>query len=263
MEYAIYLETAVSLARRAGNLIRESFGGEFEKGFKSCPSDLVTEVDRRSEELITDGIGKSFPGHTIIGEESEKQARAGSGGFTWFVDPLDGTTNFVYGIPFFAVSIGLARDFEMVAGVVFDPLRNECFCAIKNGGAFLNGKPVRVDLTRGSFADSLIVTGYPSNKAFNKRLLKVDYHKIIEGCANLRALGSAALELAYVACGRLTGFWENTLRPWDVAAGSLLVEEAGGTVTDTEGNKLTLEGYPSIAATNGLIHKELLKTLSA
>lgn len=261
MQYSQYLAAAAELARQAGELIRSGFGGDFEKGYKSCPSDLVTEVDRKAEDLITAGLHLRYPAHSVIGEENEGAAAASRDGFTWYVDPLDGTTNFVYGIPFCCVSIGLAHSGRMVAGVVFDPLRDECFTASAGGGAFLNGRAVRVDLSRKRLMEGLIVTGYPSNKEFNSRLLRINYHRIIEGCANLRALGAAALELAYVACGRLTGFWENTLRPWDVAAGSLLVEEAGGRVTDIDGCRLSLEGYPSIVASNGLIHDELLKTL--
>ncbi|MCL6560289.1 MAG: inositol monophosphatase [Firmicutes bacterium] len=257
-----FVETAVTLARRAGEIIRGRFGGNFEKGYKSCPSDLVTEVDRQAEDLITRGVLKAFPDHTIIGEENSGPLETAGGGYTWYVDPLDGTTNFVYGIPFFCVSIGLAEAGRLVAGVVYDPLRGECFTAFRGNGAYLNGNPIKVDTTRQLLKESLLVTGYPSNKKFNGRLERINYHTVVGRCANLRALGAAALELACVACGRLTGFWENTLRPWDVAAGSLLVEEAGGRVTDIDGNSLSLEGYPSIVASNGLIHKELLEALS-
>jgi myo-inositol-1(or 4)-monophosphatase len=262
MEHSIYLEAAAALARQAGEIIRARFGGEFEKEYKSCPSDMVTEVDRKCEEIIIAGLQKVFPDHVIVGEESTDEARAYPDGFTWYVDPLDGTTNFVYGIPFCCVSIGLAFGGEIVAGVVYDPFRGECFSAAKGSGAFLNGRLVCVDPIRKKLKEGLLVTGYPSNKTFNKRLLRIDYHRVLESCTNLRALGAAALELAYIACGRLTGFWENVLRPWDVAAGSLLVEEAGGRVTDINGQKLNLEGYPSIVASNGLIHDELLEVLS-
>jgi myo-inositol-1(or 4)-monophosphatase len=259
--YAIYVETASALAKKAGAIIRDKFRGDFERGFKSCPSDLVTEVDRRSESLITEGLSEKFPGHTIIGEENSGFAKDIPEGYTWYVDPLDGTTNFVYGIPFCSVSIGLAHGGKMVAGVVYDPFRNECFSAAAGCGTSLNGRPVRVDHTRKMLREALLVTGYPENKKFSGRLYRVNYQRVAESCGNLRALGSAAMELAYISCGRLTGFWENTLMPWDVAAGSLLVEEAGGKVTDIDGNALTMENYLSITASNGLIHEELLKTL--
>jgi len=261
MESTVYLETAAALSRQAGEIIRDNFGGNFKKGCKSCPSDLVTEVDRRSEALITKGLLEKFPGHTVIGEETAVAMGAMPDGYTWYVDPLDGTTNFVYGIPFCSVSIGLACKGKMLAGVVYDPFRDECFTAAAGCGTFLNNKPVRIDSSRKTLKEALLVTGYPENKKFNERLCNVNYPKITGSCANLRALGSAALELAYISCGRLTGFWENTLMPWDVAAGSLLVAEAGGKATDISGKKLVLESYLSIAATNGLIHEELLKIL--
>lgn len=261
MKYDIHIETAAALAIKAGVIIRDKFGGDFARGYKSCPSDLVTEVDRRSESLIAEGLIEKFPGHTIIGEENSGDVKNIPEGYAWYVDPLDGTTNFVYGIPFCSVSIGLARDGKMVAGVVYDPFRDECFSAAAGCGTRLNGRPVRVDPARKMLREALLVTGYPENKSFSERLSRINYQKVAESCGNLRALGSAALELAYISCGRLTGFWENTLMPWDVAAGSLLVEEAGGKVTDINGNALTLESYLSITATNGLIHEELLKTL--
>ncbi|NLI14142.1 inositol monophosphatase family protein [Pelotomaculum propionicicum] len=261
MEYAVYLETAAVLARQAGKIIKDKFGGQFEKGYKSCPSDLVTEVDRASEALIINILRQKFPGHGIIGEESSGNAAIAQGGYAWCIDPLDGTTNFVYGIPFCSVSIGLIHNGEAVAGVVYDPLRDECFSAALGCGSFLNGGPIRVDATRKKLSEALLVTGYPENKSYSGLLRRVDYHKMAHSCSNLRALGSAALELAYIACGRLTGFWENPLMPWDVAAGSVLVREAGGKVTDIEGGKLRLERYLSITASNGLIHEELLQAL--
>lgn len=261
MKHTVYLEAAAALARQAGEIIRDNFGGTFERGYKSGPSDLVTEVDRRSEALISEGLLGKFPDHTVIGEETAGAVKTIPEGYTWYVDPLDGTTNFVYGIPFCSVSIGLACNGNMVAGVVYDPFHNECFTAAAGCGTFLNNRPVKVDSSRKTLGEALLVTGYPENKKFNERLRNVDYPKIARSCSNLRALGSAALELAYISCGRLTGFWEHTLMPWDVAAGSLLVTEAGGRVTDIRGKKLTLASYLSITATNGWIHEELLKIL--
>lgn len=263
MENTVYLETAVTLAQQAGAMIRERFGGDFERGYKSGPSDLVTEVDRQAEDLITAGLRKKFSEHTVIGEENDSThgGQELGDGYTWYVDPLDGTTNFVYGIPFCCVSIGLSYRGKLTVGVVYDPLHRELFTAELGRGAFLNGSPVQVDETRKHLSDALLVTGYPSDKNYGERLSGLNYQKVIAGCSNLRALGSAALELAYIACGRLTGFWENTLMPWDVAAGSLLVAEAGGRVTDLAGNPLELRRYLSIAASNGLIHDELLQSL--
>jgi myo-inositol-1(or 4)-monophosphatase len=261
MRHDEYIDTAAALAKKAGAVIRENFRGDFEKSYKSCPSDLVTEVDRRSETLITRGLMEKYPGHAIVGEEAAGAVNNIPDGYAWYVDPLDGTTNFVYGIPFCSVSIGLAYNGKMLAGVVYDPFHDECFTAAAGCGTFLNSRPVSVDSSRKILGEALLVTGYPENKKFNERLHNINYQKITGSCANLRALGSAALELAYISCGRLTGFWEHTLMPWDVAAGSLLVAEAGGRVSDINGNKLVLESYLSIAATNGLIHEELLKIL--
>lgn len=261
MRHDEYIDTAAALAKKAGAIIRENFRGDFEKSYKSCPSDLVTEVDRRSEALITRGLTEKFSGHAIVGEEAAGTINNIPDGYAWYIDPLDGTTNFVYGIPFCSVSIGLAYNGKMLAGVVYDPFHDECFTAAAGCGSFLNGRPVKVDPSRLTLREALLVTGYPENKKFNERLRNIDYPKIAGSCSNLRALGSAALELAYISCGRLTGFWEHTLMPWDVAAGSLLVAEAGGKITDIKGKKLTLTSYLSITATNGWIHEELLKIL--
>jgi myo-inositol-1(or 4)-monophosphatase len=261
MSYSVCTKTAVTLAKQGGEIIRTRFGGSFTSAYKSCPSDLVTEVDRKVEDLILNGLRANFPEHTIFSEENRHPEEFFRDGYTWHVDPLDGTTNFVYGIPFCAVSIALAYDGQVIMGVVYDPFRRECFSSTRGSRTHMNGKPVRVDRTRKTLGESLLVTGYPANKAFNNRLLRVNYHYLLERCANLRALGSAALELAYVACGRLTGFWEDPLMPWDVAAGSLLVEEAGGSVTDIDGNNFQLDRNLSIAATNGLVHDELLAAL--
>lgn len=263
MENTVYLETAAELAQQAGDIIRKRFGGNFKKGYKSGPSDLVTEVDRQVEDLITTSLQTRFPSHTVIGEENDSISgdREPGEDYTWYVDPLDGTTNFVYSVPFCCVSIGLSYRGQLTVGVVYDPLRNELFTAEAGKGTFLNNRPVRVDETRKNLSDALLVTGYPSDKNYGRRLSGINYQKVIACCSNLRALGSAALELAYISCGRLTGFWENTLMPWDVAAGSLLVAEAGGRVTDLAGNPLELQRYLSIAASNGFIHDELLQSL--
>lgn len=261
MKHSVYTETAVALAKQGGEIIRTRFGGSFTSGYKSCPSDLVTEVDRKVEDLIVKGLRANFPEHAVLSEENGYPEEVAREGYIWHVDPLDGTTNFVYGIPFCSVSIALAYDGQVITGVVYDPFRRECFSSTRGGRTLMNGKPIRVDSARKTLGESLLVTGYPSNKAYSKRLLRVNYHYLLEQCANLRALGSAALELAYVACGRLTGFWEEPLMPWDVAAGSLLVEEAGGRVTDIDGNNFHLNRNLSIAATNGLVHNELIAAL--
>ncbi|SFR05090.1 inositol monophosphatase family protein [Desulfoscipio geothermicus] len=261
--YNAELALAVRAAREAGRLIREKINRHRVTETKSCLSDLVTEVDRLAEEVTLHMIRDRFPEHTVVGEE-EQAGRAWETGknLTWFVDPLDGTTNFVFGLPFCAVSIALAHRGRPVLGVIHDPFREETFTAVRGGGAHLNGAPVSVDRAICTLDRSLLVTGYPGNAAMRPRMHRVDYKEVIDRCSNLRALGSAALELAYVACGRLTGFWEVALRPWDVAAGMVLVEEAGGTVSDLAGQPLEMTEYVDIAASNGLIHREFLACLA-
>ncbi|MCL6593207.1 MAG: inositol monophosphatase [Alicyclobacillus sp.] len=265
------LAVALQAAIAAGDYFRSRRDSIHDVRAKTAPSDLVTDVDPVCEEMIRRHIQSHYPDDTVLGEETTAPGSAASSAATaavwdapqlWIVDPLDGTTNFVQGLPLSVVSVAYACSGRLQAGVVYDPLRDECFTALKGGGAFLNGSPARVDTTRKNLKEALLVTGYPSDRRFNERLHRINYHRVVESCANLRALGAAALELAYVACGRLTGFWENTLRPWDIAAGSLLVAEAGGRVTDIDGGPVSLSGYPSIAASNGHIHRELLMVLA-
>ncbi len=261
-KYQEELNLAVRVAVEAGKFIRDKIYRHKVAETKSCLSDLVTEVDRQVETYIVQLIQQHFPGHAVVGEEQQGNCTGEPGGaMTWYVDPLDGTTNFVFGLPFCAVSIALANHDVPVLGVVHDPFREETFTAVRGGGAQINGSPISADSSIATLERSLLVTGYPGNIAKRPRMHLVNYKQVIDRCNNLRALGSAALELAYVASGRLTGFWEVSLRPWDVAAGMVLVEEAGGAVSDLAGQPLQLTEYVDIAASNGLIHKELLECL--
>lgn len=263
--YKDELQVAVQAAETAGKLIRERVNRHKITENKSCASDLVTEVDRQAEDIILQLIQTAFPTHTVMGEEhqSGREWLPGHGDSPiWYVDPLDGTTNFVFGLEFCSVSIALARRGIPVLGVVHDPFRQETYTAVRGEGAKLNGSPIDVDRTVGDLGHSLLVTGYPGNIAHRSRMHRVNMKRVIDNCNNLRALGSAALELAYVACGRLTGFWEVSLRPWDVAAGAVLVEEAGGKVSDLTGQPLRLGEYVDIAASNGRIHTEFLECLA-
>lgn len=255
------LHIAEKLARSAGKLVSGKLGGCFHTGFKSCPADFVTEVDRQCQDIILAGLQKYFPGHTVIAEEKDNMHYTPGENATWYVDPLDGTTNFVFGLPFCAVSIAMTEKGRTVLGVVYDPLRDEMFTAAQGRGARLNGIPVNVDRNRTTLGESLLVTGFPVNTGNKKIMAEARIKDILFRSLNLRALGSAALELAYVACGRLTGFWEVTLKPWDVAAGALLVEESGGAVSGLKGEPLELSEYVSIVASNGDIHRELIDTL--
>lgn len=256
------LEIVTDTVCSAGKIIKNRLGGSFKTGFKSSPADLVTEIDRQSQGVILEGLTRAFPDHRIVAEEdfSEDELTLNDRP-AWFVDPLDGTTNFVFGIPFCTVSVALAMKGKPVLGVVYDPLREELFTALQGQGAYLNKKRIQVDHRRNSLGESLLVTGFPSSDRFKRQMLKTDFAGIFSKAGNVRALGSAALELAYIACGRLTGYWEVTLRPWDVAAGMILVEEAGGQVSNLYGDKLMLGNFVSIVASNSLIHEELVREL--
>ena len=247
-----YLEAAAGIAREAGALIdgylQRHIGFELKGEF-----DLVTEADRASERLIVDRLKKMFPTHAIVAEEGGGQE--GSSEFRWYVDPLDGTTNFAHGFPAFNVTLALERAGELIAGVVFDPLRNEMFSAEKGAGAFLNGQPIHVSKAP-RIESSLVATGFPSRK----RHLNINihfYYQLAMLSHGVRRAGSAALDLAYVACGRLDAFWEFGLNPWDMAAGILLIREAGGTCTDMYGAPLDLRG-PTLLADNTAVHAEIV-----
>src|SRR5271169_4992246 len=243
-----FLEVAIETAREAGAILRLEFDRPKQISYKG-EVDIVTESDRRSEALIIARLRKHFPDHAIIAEEG------GGGGvgakFCWHVDPLDGTTNFAHGYPCFAVSIGLAEEGRPIAGVVFNPVSNEMFTAARGEGAFLNGKAIHVSPI-GKLAYSLVATGFPTHH--RKRSANINYYwEYTLRSHGVRRDGSAALDLCSVACGRFDAFWEFNLKSWDSAAGVLLVEEAGGRVTDMVGEPYRLGG-PHTLATNGRIH---------
>lgn len=255
-----FAHVAEGIARQAGGLLR----GFYEKGVTAeykGDVDLVTEADRASEELIVARLKAAFPDHGIYGEEGTRDRLDGE--YRWYVDPLDGTTNFAHGFPVFCVVLGLERrpaglapdaDGEMVAGVIYDPLRDEMFAAERGKGAWLNGRQIHVSKTA-TLQESLTGTGFPSHKRHDSPNIHF-YQEITLRSHGVRRAGSAALDLAYVACGRMDGYWEFNLNPWDTSAGYLLVEEAGGTVTHFDGGKFTLDSR-EVLATNGLIKSEL------
>lgn len=246
-----YLETAESIAREAGALLMEYFGRvSFElKG----DFDLVTEADKRSEKLIVAKLIEHFPGHSIMAEEGGGHESGGE--FRWYVDPLDGTTNFAHGYPMFNVTLGLEKNGEMIAGVIFDPTRQEMFSAEKGAGARLNTTPIRVSKAS-RLEDSLVSTGFPSQNRHSNANIHF-YHQMAMSTHGVRRGGSAALDLAYVACGRLEAFWEFGLKPWDLAAGVLLVDEAHGMHTTMRGQAHRI-GAQTLLADNGLIHDEAI-----
>ena len=247
-----YLTTAVEIAREAGALVTEFFKSPLKISYKS-PANLVTEADRRSEALIVGWLQKHFPEHAVVGEEGGGQRIESD--YCWYVDPLDGTTNFAHGFPVFCVSLGLAYKEEVIAGVVYDPTREELYTAEKGAGAFLNGQRLAVS-KNANLSESLLATGFPpfdSNHDLNAQL----FFRFTVLSHGIRRPGSAALDLCYVAAGRFDGFWELKLNPWDKAAGSLLVTEAGGRVTNLAGGPFNLQ-TDEIFASNGLIHDEMI-----
>jgi len=265
-EPAAALDSAVvtkasEIAREAGARLREFYAQGVETEYKG-DVDLVTVADRTVERLIRTRLGEVFPEHGIYGEEGTRDRLEGE--FRWYVDPLDGTTNFAHGFPQFCVSMGLEhrpaglaseQDGTLIAGVIYDPLRDELFTALRGAGAQLNGKTIHVSRTR-ELAEALLATGFPSRKRHSSPNIHF-YQEFTLRSHGVRRAGSAALDLAYVACGRFDAFWEFNLNPWDTAAGLLLIDEAGGKTTDFSGGHYRLESGETLAS-NGLIHDELL-----
>jgi len=248
-----YLPEVEAIAREAGALLMTHFTRRTTFEYKG-EVDLVTEADRGSEKLITERLRARWPEHDLVGEEG---ARSETGAdYRWYVDPLDGTTNFAHGYPVFCVAIALVhKDGQLEVGVLYDPTRDEMFSAERGHGATLNGKPIRVSTMR-RLAESLLATGFPSQKRHSNPNIHF-YQQITLRSHGVRRAGSAALDLANVACGRYDGFWEFNLNPWDTAAGALLVQEAGGRVTRFDGSPFRLDSR-EVLASNGLIHQELM-----
>ena len=227
------LTIAVKAARRAGSIInRASLDLDRLKVETKSANDFVTEVDRAAEQAIIEVLHEVYPGHSILAEETGETGPQSE--FQWIIDPLDGTTNFIHGLPQYAVSIALARNGVIEQGVVFDPVGNELFTATRGSGAFLNDRRVRVS-RRTRLTESLIGTGFPFRQFDNVDAYLAMFREISQKTAGIRRPGSAALDLAYLAAGRYDGFWEMGLAPWDIAAGSLLVQEAGGLISDLPG----------------------------
>ena len=248
-----YLPEVEAIAREAGALLMGYFASHVTIEYKG-DVDLVTEADRASEKMIVERLRSRWPEHGIVGEEGARSAPGAD--YRWYVDPLDGTTNFAHGYPVFCVSIGLVRnDEQLEVGVLYDPTRDEMFSAQRGQGATLNGKAIHVSQTK-KLAESILGTGFPSHKRHKNPNIHF-YHQITLRSHGLRRAGSAALDLANVACGRYDGFWEFNLNPWDTAAGALLVQEAGGRVTRFDGSPFLLDSR-EVLATNGLIHQELI-----
>lgn len=244
-------------AKAGGEIIKEYFQGSFKVDNKTSINDLVTEVDKHSEKAIINTIKRSFPDHSIISEEAGELIQDSD--YNWIIDPIDGTVNFAHGIPICCVSIGLKHKNDLLLGAVFNPIMNELFVAEKGKGATLNGEKISVS-TKTNFKTACLVTGFPYKwpKTY-EHPIKVFERFIMEGLP-VRRLGSAAIDLCWVACGRFDGFWEYNLNPWDVAAGYLIVQEAGGIISNFDGEPYDVDDKETLA-TNGRIHNDMLKLI--
>jgi myo-inositol-1(or 4)-monophosphatase len=263
-----FTAVAINTASKAGAWIRSKLGDTLHIHQKYSMHDLVTEIDKGSEMMIRNLILTHFPTHAFLGEEGVQPGPAAStqaieeardAEYLWIVDPIDGTTNYIHGFPFFCVSIALAFRGEIIVGVIYDPAKDELFVAEKGKGAYLSGKQIKVS-TDEQLSNSLVATGLPADHEYSLPLNLKGFQAVAPKVRNIRIAGSAALHMAYVAAGRLSGFWELGLNVWDVAAGVLLIQESGGEVTDTSGNAYHL-GVRHILATNGKIHQQLREQL--
>jgi myo-inositol-1(or 4)-monophosphatase len=250
------LDFAIGVAREAGRLLCDRLGTRIDITHKGAIN-IVTDVDLASEQLIRDRIATHYPRHQVLAEEGGL-AESGSD-YRWIIDPLDGTTNYAHGYPVFCVSIALEHRGEVVLGVVYDPMRDELFTAERGGGAALNNRPVRVSAI-GDLMLSLLSTGFPYDIRTSKLTNLDHWANFAMNAQALRRDGAAALDLCYVACGRYDGFWELNLSAWDVAAGALIVAEAGGRVSDFQDGKFSAY-KPEIVASNGLIHDRMIEVL--
>jgi myo-inositol-1(or 4)-monophosphatase len=250
------VKTAVEAAREAGRILVNGFSRPMDVSKKS-PRELVTTMDRAAEDAVVGIILGAYPRDGILAEESA--FRAGESGRVWIVDPLDGTNNYAHGYPFFSVAIAIEEDGAPVAGVVYDPLRDELFVGEAGLGATLNGAPLRVSQTA-ALSESLVATGFPYDRSERSENNLANFNRLILAVRGVRRAGSAELDLVYVACGRLDGYWELGLKAWDVAAGGVIVREAGGTVTNFGGSGWD-HRRGDVVASNGRIHGEMLSNI--
>ncbi len=252
------IDIAIQAAREAGKILLQHMGNIQHIEIKDGQElNLVTEADKESERRIIEIISAKYPDHSFLAEEGGSVRTASD--YRWIIDPLDGTTNYAHGLPLFSVSIGLECRGDLVAGVVYNPVLNEMFTAEAGGGAYLNGNRITVSATS-ELSRSLLVTGFPYNVKSNPDHMVERFQAFLMSARGIRRLGSAALDCAFVACGRFDGFWEVWLNPWDLAAGAVLVREAGGRTSDFEGNPHRLD-VPQWVASNGLIHDQMLEVL--
>jgi myo-inositol-1(or 4)-monophosphatase len=253
----VFLATAIEAVVRAGDLMMSRLGGDLHIGKKGT-IDLVTEVDVAIETMFRQMIADRFPGHAVLGEEMGGSALSPAGP-CWVFDPIDGTTNFAHGLPIFCSSLALEIDGEAQVGAVYDPNRKELFTAERGGGAFLNGNPIRVSAAA-TLVDAMLVTGFPYDVHARVDEIVGLFAAFVGQARAVRRLGSAAIDLCYVAAGRMDGFWERDLKPWDIAAGALIVSEAGGEVTSFAGDRFASKGR-DVVASNRLLHGAMLQVI--
>jgi myo-inositol-1(or 4)-monophosphatase len=262
-------DLAVAAARTAGELLRQGLAADKTIRHKSSAIDLLTEYDEAADKLISDRIREAFPHHKIITEESDQQgpiSENSESSYTWYIDPLDGTNNFAHGYPVFSTSIALFREEQPLVGIVYDPNRDECFGAVNGQGAYLATKSQTHSIAvsqASELVNSLLATGFPYDRQRSDFDNIAQLRSLLKKAQGIRRSGSAALDLAYVAAGRLDGFWEFKLSSWDVAAGICLVQEAGGFVSDAQGHPCSLSPHKSIIASNGRIHQAMHSLLAA
>lgn len=253
------LDVATTIAREAGALLRQAFPERRSIDYKSA-AELVTDMDLASEQLLVNSLRQHFPSHLIVAEEGGADEGAQDAPLCWVIDPLDGTNNYAHGYPMFSVSLALLQHGQPVLGVVYDPLRDECFTAEYGSGAFCNGRQLRVSRIE-TLSAALLLTGFPYSRFSLPETNIPEVSRMLMRCQDIRRSGSAALDLCYVAAGRGDGYWELGLKPWDHAAGALIVAEAGGRVSDWSGGPWNV-WRDRCAATNGLIHDEMLTVLN-
>ncbi|MCI0422827.1 MAG: inositol monophosphatase [Acidobacteria bacterium] len=251
-----YLEVAVEAAKLGGEVLKQSYGQVKKIEYKG-EINIVTNVDKRSEILIVELLNSRFPTHSILAEEGTDMAKSSE--YKWVIDPLDGTTNYAHDYPIFCVSVGLERNGEMIAGAVYQPIFEELFVAEKGGGAYLNGRKIQVSRVD-NLKQALVSTGFPYDVLENAGQAMKDFSCFVDSAQAVRRDGSAALDLCYVAMGRFDGFWEPRLKPWDTAAGVLVVTEGGGRVTDFH-NGLYSIYKDQVVASNGLLHEQMCQVL--
>jgi myo-inositol-1(or 4)-monophosphatase len=256
---AKFLSAAWQAATAAGEIIRANWHQPGSIDFKG-PIDLVTSTDRAAEHAIVEVLQREFPEHSILAEE-ESEITGAVTEYRWIIDPLDGTTNFAHSYPQVSVSIALECSRQIILGLVYDPLRRECFRAVKGQGATLNGDPIRISAVK-ELDKALLATGFPYDRRENADFYLSFFKAFLTRCQGIRRAGSAALDLCYVAAGRLDGFWELKLKPWDLAAGALIVAEAGGSLSDFSGAAFSIDAGETLAS-NGIIHNEMVHVLKA